>query len=367
MYIHQHFITAIEAFAPLKYQESYDNSGWQCGYKTDTTTGILLCLDVTEAVVEEAIERKCNLIIAHHPVIFPQIKKITNDQWIGRVLLKAIEHRISIYTAHTNLDNMKQGVNAKFAQKIGLNNLSILSPIKHDLVKYIVYVPLTHKEMVMQAVFEAGAGQIGEYAECSFSQEGKGTFKPSENTDPTIGQAGGPREEVAECKLEFICPQHLITSVIQAVKKAHPYEEVAYDLIRLENLHQEVGAGMVGELLQPMSQEDFFTHLQQALQVSALKYTHAHNKEIRKVAICGGSGSFLIQSALAQGCDAYVTSDIKYHQFFDAEDKMTLVDIGHYETEQYTSEIFYDILKDKFPNFVVCISKINTNPIKYFS
>lgn len=367
MQLHHHFTEIIEKFAPLGYQESYDNSGWQCGNKFDQTTGILITLDVTEEVIHEAIEKQCNLIIAHHPVLFPHVKRITADDWVGRLLLMAIQHKISIYSAHTNLDNVLEGVNMKLAQKLKLQDVKVLSPMGQALYKLAVFVPVENAEHVRQAIFNAGGGGIGNYSECSFNTNGTGTFKPLANSQPFLGQPGGARENVSEIKIEVIVPKTYLSTVVSAMKEAHPYEEVAYDIVPLNNTDHTKGAGMYGTLKEEMSINDFLGYVKSSLSLDTIKFTHAFNKTVKRVGVCGGSGSFLMQQAIRVKCDAFITSDIKYHQFFEVENKILIADIGHYESEQFTSEIFYDILKENFSNFAIYISKTNTNPIKYFS
>jgi dinuclear metal center YbgI/SA1388 family protein len=366
MILVQDIISAIEAFAPAAYQESYDNSGLQVGNNQMSVKAALLCLDVTEPILDEAIAKGANLIVAHHPLIFSGIKKITGANATQRIIQKAIKHDIAIYAAHTNLDNMFNGVNAKFASKLGLQQLNVLAPMPDALLKLYTYVPLQYADVVKNALFLAGAGHIGNYSECSFSQQGIGTFKPGSQTNPTIGTAGGATERVDELKIEVILPKHAEKAVLKALFNSHPYEVVAYDLVKIQNKHQNLGAGLIGALPQGLEINDFLNLIKAKMNANCIKYTPIPGKIIKKVAICGGSGSFLLQNAIQAGADAFISADFKYHQFFDAEGKIIICDIGHYESEQFTSEIFKEILNEKFPNFAVLLSGISTNPVNYF-
>jgi len=359
-------LNEIEQFAPLGYQESYDNCGIQVGNANNIATGAILSLDVTEAVVDEAIAAGFNLIIAHHPVIFSGLKSLTGKNYVERVILKAIKNDITIYAAHTNLDNVQMGVNKKIADKLELKQMRVLAPVTGKLYKLFTYVPQENAAALKQALFQVGLGQIGEYRECSFGTSGMGTFRASANANPTIGEAGGQREEVAEIKLEVLVPQHLRSIAIATLKKNHPYEEVAYELIAIENENQTIGAGMIGELEQAMEVNDFLRYLKEKMQTACIRHTIPHTDTIRKVAVCGGSGSFLLKQAMATKADIFITGDYKYHQFFDAENRIMIADIGHYESEQFTIEIFSELLKEKFPNFATLFTKTNTNPVNYY-
>lgn len=359
-------INELEQFAPLNYQESYDNCGIQVGDPQMEVMGILLTLDVTEAVIEEAILRKCNMIVAHHPLIFSGIKKITGKNYVERIIIKAIQNNLLIYAAHTNMDNMQEGVNALIAKKLGVQECRILAPMQGLLYKLQTYVPKSDTIKVQQALFQAGAGHIGQYEECSFISSGVGTFKPMEGSQPTIGKSGGPMERVDEEKVEVLLSKHQINAVLQALRSSHSYEEIAYDLIPLQNTHKHIGAGLVGKLATPMDATSFLGLLKKQMQVPCIRHTALLSKAIETVAICGGSGSFLLSMAISAKADLFVTADFKYHQFFDAAGKIVIADIGHYESEQYTPEIFMTIIQKKFPNFAVLLSNTNTNPVKYF-
>lgn len=358
---------AIEEYAPIVYQENYDNCGLQVGNPQMEVKAVLLTLDVTEAVLEEAIDRNCNMILAHHPVIFSGIKKLTGKNYIERIVIKAIQNNIAIYAAHTNLDNVRNGVNARIAEKLGLKSTAILDMKMGTLSKLYTYVPLSDADKVRNALFAAGAGSIGKYEECSFNINGTGTFRPDKDANPAIGTAGGNREWVDEVKLEVLVHKHNEIRVMKALFEAHPYEEVAFEFIALQNPNQEIGAGMVGTLERPVKTSDFLAYLKQKMDVSVIRHTELCKETISKVAICGGSGSFLLKEAINAGADIFITGDFKYHQFFDAEGRIIIADIGHYESEQFTIEIFRDILNKKFSNFAVLLSNLSTNPVKYFS
>jgi len=359
-------IQEIEAFAPPAYQEGYDNSGLQVGDTGMEVTGVLLSLDVTEGILDEAMERGCNMVVAHHPLLFSGLKRIAGRNYVERIVIKAIKNDIAIYAAHTNLDNVHNGVNAKIAEKLGLEQLHILSPMRDTLRKLYTYAPKNAADKVREAMFKAGAGEIGDYKECSFNTEGTGTFRPGKDADPVIGEAGGPREQVDEVKIEVLVQKDKEMRVLQALFDNHPYEEVAYEIVALQNANQELGAGMAGELKEPMQPEAFLAMLKERMKTGCIRHTAFTGKPIKKVALCGGAGSFLLKDAVAAGADIFITGDYKYHQFFDAEGKIIIADIGHYESEQYTTEIFADILNKKFPNFAILLSNLSTNPVKYF-
>ncbi|MEZ5007332.1 MAG: Nif3-like dinuclear metal center hexameric protein [Chitinophagales bacterium] len=354
----------LESVAPRSYQESYDNAQLLTGNLNWECTGVLLTLDAIEVIVEEAIETGCNLVIAHHPIVFSGLKSLTGKNYIERTIIKAIKNDIAIYACHTNLDNVKMGVNQKFADKLGLVNTRILAPKRGILKKLYTYVPADYTNKVKDALFEAGAGRIGNYSECSFSSKGEGTFKGDDASEPFIGKKG-ERHLEAEDKLEVLFPMDVESKVIAALLKSHPYEEVAYDVVSLDNIHQEVGSGMVGELKEEMDTTLFLKMVKEKMKTNCIRHTEITKNKVKKVAICGGAGSFLLPNAIKSGADVFITGDYKYHQFFDADGRIIIADIGHYESEQFTSELIYDILSQKFDNFAVRLSKYNTNPIKY--
>lgn len=361
----KNIITELEKFAPLPYQESYDNCGLLTGNKEQDVTGALLCLDCTEAVVEEAIKKKCNLIVAHHPIIFGGLKKLNGSNYVERTVIKAIQNNIAIYACHTNLDNIKHGVNKKISDKLGLINTQILSPKKSLLKKLVTFVPALHLENVRESLFNAGAGNIGNYDNCSFVLEGIGSFRGNENTKPFIGEKGKLSLE-KESRLELIFESTNESQIISALKQNHPYEEIAYDIYQLENSYQNIGSGMIGELEKPVSEIEFLNNLKSVFKLKLIKHTPLLTKSIKKVALCGGSGSFLLKNAISLKSDIYISSDFKYHEFFDAENQILIADIGHYESEQFTPEIFYEIISNKFPTFASYLTETNTNPVNYF-
>ncbi|MBV6647816.1 MAG: Nif3-like dinuclear metal center hexameric protein [Cyclobacteriaceae bacterium] len=354
----------LEQWAPTAYQESYDNSGLLVGDSSAEVLKVLITLDVTEEVIEESIQQGCNLIVAHHPLIFNGVKQITGSHWVERCLIKAIKNDIGIYAIHTNLDNVHTGVNKKIADQIGLQHLSILSPKKQQLSKLVTFVPTVHLSEVLDALYTAGAGQVGKYDHCSFQVDGTGTFRPGEGTQPHIGSKGQD-ESVAETRIEVLLPHHKRNAVIAALHEKHPYEEVAYYLSNLENTNQEVGSGMMGILPNPMEAEAFLKHLKQAMGLNIIRHTKICVDPIRKVALCGGSGSFLLGLAKAKGAEVFVTGDFKYHDFFEAEDQLIIADIGHYESEVFTKELIGEKLKEKFANIAFRLSEVDTNPITY--
>jgi dinuclear metal center YbgI/SA1388 family protein len=354
----------LEAKFPLQLQESYDNSGLIYGRAEQEVTGVLISLDVTEAIVEEALSNQCNLIIAHHPVVFKGIKRLNGKTLVERVLERCIQNGIALYAIHTNLDNHIEGVNYKIAQKLGLTDCRILRPMAAQLFKLEVYVPQEDFEGLDAAILAAGAGQIGNYQDCHFRTLGTGTFRPNEKAEPHIGSAG-QRESVQELKMEYVVEASVVSAVLSAMKKAHPYEEVAYQLMATQNQHQARGAGFVGQLPAPVEPMAFLKMVKEQFNCGAIRYTNLLPKHIQTVALCGGAGSFLLPDAIGAKADIFITGDFKYHEFFDAEDRIVIADIGHYESEQFTSELLAEQLTEKFPNFAVRLTKLNTNPVNY--
>ncbi|MCE6991712.1 Nif3-like dinuclear metal center hexameric protein [Dyadobacter sp. CY323] len=355
----------LERLAPISYQEGYDNAGLLVGSPQTEVNGILFTLDVTEEIVAEAIEKKCNLIVAHHPIVFKGLKKLNGKNYVERTVIKAIKNDIAIYAIHTNLDHVKHGVNWKIAELLGLRNLKVLLPKKQLLTKLTFFSPVENTQAILRKLFEAGAGKIGDYSNCSFQTSGTGSFLPGENANPTLGDVGR-LEVVTEHRAEVMFPSYLESKILAALKTAHPYEEVAYYLTLLENENQEVGAGAIGELAQPMRSEDFLRHLKGQMQVSVVKYTEPAFDYIERIAVCGGAGSFLLPEAICQGAQVFVSADYKYHEFFDAEGKIMICDIGHYESEVFTKILLHKHLSGKFSNFALCLSEVNTNPVRYF-
>jgi dinuclear metal center YbgI/SA1388 family protein len=357
-------IRELERLAPPDLQESYDNSGLITGNAQMDITGALICLDSIEAVLDEAIRKNCNLIVAHHPIVFSGLKKITGKNYIERVIIKAIKNDIAIYAIHTNLDNVWEGVNQKIAEKIGLTNCRILSPMDGKLIKLVTYCPTASAEKVSEAMFAAGAGHIGKYSECSFKMEGTGTFKAGNDANPFVGEKN-IRHSEAETRIEVILESRQKNKVLTALKESHPYEEIAYDIYRLENKNTLTGAGMIGELPQAVAPEEFLKSLKTNIKTDCIRHTSHFGKSIQKVAVCGGSGSFLLAEAIASGADIFITGDFKYHQFFDADGKIIIADVGHFESEQHTIELLGGWLREIFPTFAVHLTEINTNPINY--
>ena len=362
----EEIIHVLENWAPPVLQEPYDNCGLLAGSLNWECSGVLMCLDATEEVIKEAKLKGCNLIIAHHPIIFKGLKKITGKTYVERAIISVIKDDIAIYALHTNLDNINTGVNAEIAKKIGLINCKMLQPRSLFLKKLFAFVPAEHVESVRNAIFNAGGGHIGNYSECSFTNQGEGSFKPETGSNPFLGTIG-KRHTEQEMKLEVIFPNWLETTIINAMKNAHPYEEVAYDIVQLSNEFQAVGSGMIGELAESVSETEFLELLKKQFGLQIIRHTALLGRPIQKIAVCGGAGSFLIATALAAKADVFVTADLKYHEFFDAEGKMILADIGHWESEQFTIGLIADFLKTKFPTFALLKTEVKTNPVEYFS
>ncbi len=357
-------VSALERFAPLPLQDGFDNAGLQIGLTEAEATGALLCLDVTEPVIDEAIAHGCNLIISHHPLIFKGYKSITGKDYVERCILKAIRNDIVIYSAHTNLDNAAGGVNFKIAEKIGLKNVQILEPKENSLLKLVTFVPSAQADTVRKALFNAGCGTIGNYDSCSYNTKGEGTFRAGEGTNPFCGSIGELHHE-EEVRIETIVPAFRKAEATRALLAAHPYEEPAFDLYPLQNTWTQVGSGVVGELDTCESELEFLKRIKKTFEVGCLKHNKLSGREIKKVALCGGAGSFLLPQAIRCGADVFITGEIKYHDYFGHEEEILMAEIGHYESEQYTKEIFYSIIREVCPNLVLQQSKVNTNPIKY--
>ncbi|MDP4239660.1 MAG: Nif3-like dinuclear metal center hexameric protein [Bacteroidota bacterium] len=354
----------IEEVAPLSLQESYDNAGLLVGDSQMEINSVLVCIDVTEEVIEEAIRKDCKMIVSHHPLIFNGLKRLTGQNEVQRCVAKALKNDLAIYAAHTNLDNVLKGVSGKMAEKIGLVNIQILQPKQKGLLKLITYVPRLHSYGVRQVLFEAGAGQIGNYDSCSFNAEGTGTFKAHKDAKPFVGEIGEIHSE-PETRIEVILPDYLKNRVLEALLKTHPYEEPAYDFIPLENTWNKVGAGVVGELEEPEDELDFLYRIKKIFQNPTIRHTSLLGKKIKRVALCGGSGSTFLPDAIALHADVYISGDFKYHEFFDAQKRILIADIGHFESEQFTKDIFFEIITKKMPTFAVQISDSKTNPINY--
>lgn len=368
----QNIIDMLEEMAPLHYAEDFDNVGLLVGSNTQKITNVLVTLDTLETVVDEAIEKDCNLIVSFHPIVFKGLKKINGTNYVERVIIKAIQHNIAIFAIHTALDNHWQGVNHMICEKLGLTNQQILIPKKETICKLSTYVPTTSLKDVRSALFEVGAGAIGNYNNCSFYHEGTGSFKGNEHSNPVIGTPHTFQEE-KESQLQITFAAHLRGSVLKTLQKAHPYEEVAYEITTLENNHQKIGMGMIGELSQALPEKDCLQLVKDTFKAKGIRHSAFLNKPIKRIAVLGGSGAFAINQAKRAGADLYLTADIKYHEFYQAENQFIIADIGHYESEQYTKNLIVSYLRKKISNFApafssgnIVLSDINTNPIKYF-
>jgi len=340
----------LETIAPPAYQESYDNAGLIVGNPNAEITGVLICLDSTEDIVDEAIQKECNVIVAHHPIVFKGLKRFNGKNYVERVVMKAIKNDIAIYAIHTNLDNVyANGVNGKIAERLGLVKTQILQP-KSNLKKLYTFVPTEYSDQVRKALFKAGAGNIPNFEQLSYATIGAGT----------INENG-----IAQVKLEMAFPSVKQNQVVNALHESHPFFDVPYDIVPIENQNVEVGSGLIGYLKEPMNEKDFLQKIKKQMRAGCVKYTKLRRKKISKVALCGGSGGFLLKQAIGQGADIFITADYKYHEFFDADGKIVIADIGHYESEQFTIELLYDIITEKFSTFAAYFTEVNTNPVNY--
>ena len=358
-------VQSLEELAPLSLQEDYDNSGLIIGHSEWETDGCLICVDVNEAVIDEAVRLNFRLVVSHHPVIFKGLAKLTGQTMTERIVTKAIRDDIAVIAMHTNLDNARAGVNRIFAEKLGLTELAILRKTPGLLKKLVTFCPTDYSGKVRQAIFEAGAGHIGNYDQCSFNGEGSGTFRAGDIAKPYVGKIGEIHFE-KETRIETIFAAYKQKDIIRALLKSHPYEEVAFDIYPLENEFDEAGAGMIGLLEQKMTEMQFLLLLKDVLKVPCIRHSPLLGKKVGKVAVCGGSGSFLLGDAIQQQADFFVSADFKYHQFFDADGKIVIADTGHFESEQFTCDLLADYLKKKFPTFAVLISETPVNPVNYF-
>ena len=361
----QDITNSIEKLAPLPYAEGFDNVGLLTGSPEDEVSGVLVTLDTIEAVVDEAIEKKCNLIVSFHPIIFSGLKKLTGSTYVERTVVKAIRNNIAVYAIHTALDNSFRGVNDMICEQLGLSKRQVLIPQQGSIKKLITYVPKNEAAIVREALFAAGAGSIGNYDHCSFNLEGLGSFKGNEDSNPSIGEKGSTHFE-EETQLGVTFPKHLERKILQTLFDTHSYEEVAYEVTTLENTNQHIGIGMTGELPEAMEEEAFLKLVKEKFHTGCIRYSRLLGKPVEKVAVLGGSGSFAIEKAVRAGADIYITADLKYHDFYKAEGKLVLADIGHYESEQFTKNLLCSYLKKNFANFAVVLSNTDTNPIKYF-
>ncbi len=354
----------IEELAPLAYAEDFDNVGLLVGDYKAKVTGVLVTLDTLEQTIDEAIESGCNLIVSFHPIIFSGLKKLNGNNYVERTVLKAIKNNIAIYATHTALDNSNHGVSAKMCEVLGLQNTKVLIPKKGIIKKLTTYVPYAEADNLRQALFNVGAGSIGNYDNCSFSVEGKGSYKANENANPTIGKRGVVQFE-EETNISVTFESHLEHKILNALFSNHSYEEVAYEVITLQNTHQNIGMGMIGDLQSDMNEKEFLTYIKSVFKTGCVKHSKLLGNAIRKVAVLGGSGSFAIKNAIKEKADVYISADFKYHEFYKAEERILLADIGHYESEQFTKNLLVDYLTKKFTNFAIILSEKSTNPIHY--
>ena len=357
-------LAVLEEMAPLAYAESFDNVGLLVGNQNETCTGVLVCHDALETVIDEAVAKNCNLVVCFHPILFSGLKKITGKNYVEHSIIKAIKNDIAIYAVHTALDNHQNGVNKIFCDALGLKNTKILIPKQDFIQKLVTFTVPENADVLRNALFDAGAGKIGNYENCSFNSTGIGTYKGNENSNPVIGNKFElTRSE--ELKIEVTFEKHLQRNILKALFENHIYEEVAYEIYNLHNSHQNIGLGMIGELDEEMSELSFLQMVKTKMQVEAIRHSSFLNKKIKKVAVLGGSGSEAISKAIQAGADAFLTADLKYHQFYEAENQILLADVGHFESERYTKNYIVDYLTKKMPNFAIILSEENTNPVKY--
>jgi len=357
-------INHLENLAPSTYQESYDNSGLIVGNEDLEVSGAIISLDATEEVVQEAIDKGVNLVIAHHPIVFKGLKRFNGKNYVERCIIKAIKNDIAIYAIHTNLDNVREGVNERISDLLNLSNKRILSPKSGILNKLVFFCPQNSAEIVKSSIYDAGGGSIGKYDKCSFSVVGEGTFRPLEGALPVKGKIGST-EKLVELRVEILVEENKLGKVLSALKRSHPYEEVAYELYKVQNQHEHIGSGMVGELEKPLELAELLKVVKETFRTGCIKYTN-YAKPIKTVAVCGGSGGFLLEKAKRAGADVFITSDYKYHEFFDSDGDIAILDIGHFESEQFTKELIMEYLIEKFPKFAAHLTGVNTNPVKYF-
>ncbi|BAV94344.1 Nif3-like dinuclear metal center hexameric protein [Ichthyobacterium seriolicida] len=362
----KHIAEKIEQeLAPIDYSEDFDNVGLLVGDENKEIDNVLVTLDTTEEVIDEAIDKRCGLIISFHPIIFSGIKKLNGSDYVQRIVVKAIKNDIAIYSVHTNLDNSILGVNHKICKVLAIENTQILQPKNRVIKKLVTYVPLEYKQTLLEGLFQSGAGGIGNYENCSFSHEGKGTFKGNKNSNPTVGEKGLQHVEAETC-VSVVFPKHIENKILKTLFELHPYEEVAYEVFTLDNYYQNIGMGMIGNLKFPMQENQFLDMLKKKLNVPCIRHSDFLNRKVQKIAVLGGSGSFAISRAKSLKADVFISSDIKYHNFFQAEKNILIVDVGHYESEQFTKDLIVDFLRQNFSTFATHISMERTNPVNYF-
>lgn len=359
------FIKEFEQIIPVRQAEDFDNVGLLCGNPEREISGVLIAHDALEFIIDEAIEKNFNLILCFHPIIFSGLKSITGKNYVERAVLKALENKIAIYAIHTAFDNDYFGVNYKICEVLGLKNQQVLMPKKNQLKKLEVYVPTDSAEKLRNALFVAGAGNIGFYDECSFTIQGDGTFRPLEGSNPVTG-THNERENANEVLLSVIFEDYKKHQILFAMKQNHPYEEVAYQLISLDNENQYTGLGRFGDLETEMNETDFLKFVKEKFNLNIIRHSSLNNKKIRTIGVLGGSGVSGIKAAMSAKCDAYITGDVKYHDFFSAEGKMLICDIGHFESEQFVVQQLFEILSEKFTTFAIAKTTQITNPVNYF-
>lgn len=357
-------ISTIEELAAVQLQESFDNSGLLIGSGEEEVTGVLICLDVTMPVIDEAIEKGFNMIVSHHPMIFNAIKRINMSNVKDEMIVKAIKNDIVIYAAHTNIDSSMPGVSSVLGKALGLTNISILHPKSDFLCKILVYVPNNHADIVRKAIFNSGGGCIGNYDSCSFNSEGVGTFRGNSESNPFVGRKNELHQE-PETRIEFMIPRYMQNKVLRAITEAHPYEEPAFDIIPLNNKLMNKGLGVVGDLIEPMSEIEFLDMVKATINLKALRHSKIRGRMIKRVALCGGSGSSFIRDAITANADIYLTAELKHNEFLDYQDNIVIADIGHYESECLIKNLIRDILLKKNSNFAIRISEAEDNPVFY--
>lgn len=355
----------LEEMAPLGTAEDFDNVGLLVGDAQWEATGILVCHDALEEVIQEAVDNNCNLVVCFHPILFSGLKKITGKNYVERAVIKAIKNDVAIYAMHTALDNDPNGVNKIFCNALGLEDTQILVPKENAIKKITTYTTPENAPILRTALFEAGAGSIGNYDQCSYSSVGTGTYRGNEHSNPVIGEKH-QLHTAEEIKIELTYPKHREAAIMTALFKNHVYEEVAYELTALTNKNQNMGLGMIGTLKNELDETAFLQLVKDKMDCGGIRHSGLLNKKIKRVAVLGGSGSYAIKHAINSGADAYLTADLKYHQFYEAEKKLLLCDIGHFESERYTKNYIFDYITKKLRNFAIILSQENTNPVKYF-
>ncbi|MBI4536287.1 MAG: Nif3-like dinuclear metal center hexameric protein [Ignavibacteriae bacterium] len=358
----------IEHWAPREIAWGQDNVGLQIGNPASRLLGILIALDVTEKIITEARRHRANLIISHHPLLFKAPRSITPRNQVGRCIDALVKSGIALYSAHTNLDFAHGGTSWAIAEALGLTAVDFLYKPYKVQRKIVTFVPTDHVDRVAVAMAEAGAGRIGNYDNCSFRMLGTGTFKANERANPVVGSKN-VLEKVAETRLEMVVDQWLVPGVLKALKQAHPYEEVAHDVYPTENESDAFGMGIIGMLVRPMTLKSLLALIKKKLGARALRCTGSLNHKVSRIAACGGSGSELLDEAVRARADAFITADVKYHTFHDANGRIALIDAGHYETEHLVVQTMAKKLAQEMRRMRIHVpvfaSRTSTNPIVY--